>query len=167
MLVNRVLVEEIPNDAAPDLFEIRKHFTEQPDVVHRQQGVVYSLAILHHLQDQAARFRMMGQKTIGGEHPLPNGGQRCGIEAGFLAMRFRKRFDHVEWIRKIGRDADAARATDDRLFPKAGLAGDLACLQEIITHEIFSCLSALRIFVAESLGYLLLKLKRKNIEVPA
>ena len=110
---------------------------------------------------------MIGKKTIGGDHTLPNGGQRCGIEPGFFAMRFRKRFDHVKRIRKIGRDADAARTTDDRLFPKAGLAGNFACLQEIITHQIFSCLSALRIFVAEFLGYLLLKLKRKNIEVPA
>src|SRR5437016_12963170 len=84
MLVNRILVEEIPDDAAADFFEIRKHFTEQPDVVHRQQCVVYSLAILHHLLDQAARFRMIGKKTIGGDHTLPNGGQRCGIEPAFL-----------------------------------------------------------------------------------
>src|SRR5436309_3487707 len=109
MLVNRILVEEIPNDAAPDFFEIRKHFTQQPDVVHRQQCVVYSLAILHHLQDQAARFRMIGKKTIGGDHTLPNGGQGCGIEPGRLSaacglLRWSSR------CRMAARVADSSRA---------------------------------------------------------
>src|SRR5256886_8278814 len=85
----------------------------------------------------------------------------------FLAMGLRKRFDHVKRVRKIGWDADAARTPDDSLFPKAGLTSNLACLEEIITHQIFSGLASFRIFVAEFLCDLLLKLKGQNVEITA
>src|SRR2546427_4290876 len=167
MLVNGVLVKEISNDAAPNFFEIGKYFAEESNLVHREQRVVDAFSVLHHVQNQPARFRMVGKQAIGGNNPLPNSCQRCGVEPSFLAMRFRKRFDHVKWIRKIGWDTDAARTPDYGLFPKAGLTGNLACLEEIITHQIFRGLASLRIFVAEFLCDLLLKFKGQNVEITA
>ena len=110
---------------------------------------------------------MVRKQAIGGNEPLPNSGQGCGIEPSFLAMGLRKRFDHVKRVRKIGWDADAARTPDHGLFPKAGLTCNLACLEEIVTHQTFGGLTSLGIFVAESLCDLLLKLKGKNIEISA
>src|SRR5438094_10501446 len=110
---------------------------------------------------------MIGKQAIGGKDPLPNSGQCCGIEPSFLPMGFREGVDHVKGVRKIGWDADAARTPDHGLFPKAGLTGNFASLEEIVMHQIFRGLASLRVFVAEFLRNLLLKLEGENIEIPA
>src|SRR5689334_7914159 len=46
MFIHGVLVKEIANDAASNFFKIRKDPSEQPDFVHREQRLVYALAIL-------------------------------------------------------------------------------------------------------------------------
>src|SRR5437660_529739 len=59
MFVHGVLMKEVADDAATDLLEVRKYFSEQPDFMHGEQSVVDTLPILHHVQDQPARFRMI------------------------------------------------------------------------------------------------------------
>src|SRR5947207_10892160 len=72
MLVDRVLVEEIADDAASDLFEIGKYLSEQSHFMHREQRVVDAFAILHHVQDQPARFWIVGEHAVGRKDSLPN-----------------------------------------------------------------------------------------------
>src|SRR5437899_2010826 len=100
MLVDSVFVEEITDHAAADLLEIREYFSEQAHFMHRKQCIVYTLAILHHVQNQAAGLRMIRQNAVGRCYPLADGSERGRIETRFFPMRFSKSLDHVEGIRK-------------------------------------------------------------------
>src|SRR5438067_7292179 len=167
MLVYGVLVKEVTNDAAADLLEVRKYFSEQPDFMHGEQSVVDALPILHHVQDQPARFRMILKYAVRICYALANGRQRRRIQTRLLAVRFGERLDHVKRIREIGWDADTIGTSDNRLLPETRLLGDLPRFQKVIPHQMFGGFSVFRILVCKLLCKLLLKLERKHVEVPA
>ena len=64
MLVDRVLVEKISNDAATDFFEIRKDLPEQTDFMHREKRVVDAFPVLHHLENGSPGARIVAENAV-------------------------------------------------------------------------------------------------------
>src|SRR6476661_5765028 len=103
MLVDRVLVKEIANDAASDFFEIWEYPAQQPDFVHGQQRVVDALAVFHHVEDEAAGARIIAEGAVRRRQSPLDSGKCWRIQPRLLLMGLGESLDHFKRIGKLGR----------------------------------------------------------------
>src|SRR5262245_36142155 len=96
MLVDSVLMEEIPNDAAPDFLKVWKDFSQQANFMHGQQRVVDADTVLHHLEDGAPGPGIVCENSSKPNQTFAYRRKSHGVQAGLFSMSFRKRFNHVE-----------------------------------------------------------------------
>src|SRR5947207_12019148 len=82
-------------------------------------------------------------------------------------MRFSECFDHLEWVCELGREADAVRRSDNRLFPETGAPRNFTGVQKVIAHQMFGRLAVLRVFVAELSRDLFLEFEGQGVGVAA
>ena len=145
MLVDRVFMEEVPDDPATNLLEIGKDLSQQTYLVHCQQRVIDALPVLHHFQDGAPCPGVVAKDAIGVCEAAADRDERRRVQPGLLPVGFAKSRDHFKRIRELRRDTDHVWMANDFLFPEASLARQHSGFQEVIPHQVFCRFTTLRI----------------------
>src|SRR5688572_9010927 len=165
VFINRVLVKEIADNPAPNLFEVRKDLPQQTDLMHRQQGVVNADAILHHFENGPAGPGVVRENAPCSIQPLPYRRLCHRMQARLLPVGLGKGLDHFEGIAKVGLDRNLAAAAADLFLPHRSPPGDLARPQEVVTHHGLRGFTVGRLAVTQAWRDLLLMLIGQHVEV--